>query len=380
MKTINVLHVIGKLPLGGAEILLLTIGAHVDRNRINMAVCCLSEEGPVADQIKQEGIKVFCLKQPRFRYSYRKIINLMKIIKNDKIDIIHSHLQKADLMGRLIGLLCHVPVICKTRHDYRGSNEKGYPNNYRGHLKLNVLLDYLTDMVIYISNSQMNAFKKRERKRCVIHNAFYEKKFKLSPNTRELKRKQLGILPDEVLIGSVGRLTRIKGQKYLLYAVREIKKIREDIKIKILLVGEGDMKNQLLLLANELGISKNTIFMGKTKSVPELMQAMDIFVHPALWEPFGISIIEAMYSGLPVVASNVGGITEIIQDGVNGILVESQNPGSIARALLALIDNPEKTKKIARNGRENVISKYSGKKYAEKITNLYYDLLEKKGR
>jgi glycosyltransferase involved in cell wall biosynthesis len=374
-KRINVLHVIDQLSLGGAEILLFTLAVNIDRSRFNMMVCCWDDEGLLAKQLTKEGIKVFCLKVPRFRYTYRKIFNLIKIIKTEKIDIVHTHMQNADFMGRLIARVCNVPILCKTRHAYRGGSEKGYPGYARWYLNFNVLLDYLTDMVIYVSDSQMNVFKKRERNRCVIPNAVYEKRFRLLPNARQDARNALGIAANEILVGSLARLHKEKGQEYLVRAIYEMKKLKNDIKVKLILMGDGYMENDLRLSAERLQISSNVIFTGRVSDVSDTLQALDIFVHPATWEPFGIAVVEAMYCGVPVVVTNVGGIPEIITHRDNGILVEPGDSAGIARAVLELIENPSLAEKIAKKGRETVLNKYTGRIYAENITRLYENMM-----
>jgi len=375
---INVLHIIKELPLGGAEMLLLTLSTYIDQSRFNMSVCCLDEEGYIADQIKQEGIKLFCLKEPRFRYSYRKIIKLVKILRSERIDIVHTHLRDANLMGRLIALIFRVPVICKTCHDYQGSNERKQATRYKGYFKLNILLDYLTDMIIYISNYQINSFKKRELARCVIPNAILMKRFHVSTDTRSMKRKELDISSNEILIGSVGRFHKIKGQKYLLYAFQNLRNTKLDTKIHLLFAGKGDEESQLILLADKLRIGQDTMFIGKSESVSELMQAMDIYVHPALSEPFGIAIAEAMYSGLPVVATKIGGIPEVVIDGETGFLVPPRDSKALSEAIITLIENPEMAKRMGEKGLEVAKSKFSGERYARDLENLYASLMNEK--
>lgn len=374
-RKINVLHIIGSLPIGGAEMLLLTLAANINPQRINMIVCCLYDEGSLAEEIRKYGIKVICLKVSRFRYVYRKIFNLIKIIKTEKVDIVHTHMQYADFMGRLIARLCNVPIICKTRHFYRGSSKKGYPEYATWYLRLNVLLDYFTDMVIYVSNSQMNLFKKRERNRCVIPNAMYEKRIRLLPDARQTARNALRIADDEILIGSLANLHKTKGQEYLLRAVYEMRKFKNDIKVKLVLMGDGDSENDLRLLAEQLQISSNVIFAGQVSDVSNMLQALDILVHPSILEAFSIAVIEAMYCGVPVVVTNVGANPEFIIHRDNGFLVEPCDSAGIAKAVLELIENPSLAEKIAQNGREIVLSKYTGRIYAENIMRLYENMM-----
>jgi glycosyltransferase involved in cell wall biosynthesis len=376
-RKINILHIIGSLPIGGAEMLLLTLAANINLQRINMIVCCLYDEGPLAEEIRKYGIKVICLKVPRFRYAYRRIFNLIKIIKTEKVDIVHTHMQYADFMGRLIARVCNVPIICKTRHFYRGSSMKGSPEYATWYLRLNVLLDYFTDMVIYVSNSQMSVFKKRERNRCVISNAVYEKRIRLLPDARQTARNVLGIAADEILVGSLARLHKIKGQEYLVRAIYEMRKLKNDIKVKLILMGDGDIEHDLRLLAERLQIGSNVIFSGRVNDVSDTLQALDIYVHPSIWEAFSVAVIEAMYCGVPVVVTNVGVNPEIITHRDNGILVEPGDSAGIARAVLELIENLGLAEKIAKKGRETVLSKYTGRIYAENFMQLYENMMRR---
>lgn len=376
-RKINILHIIDQLPIGGAENLLLTLARNINKDRFNLIIGCLNKEGYIAERIKEEGSKVICLEVPRFRYSYKKVFHLIKILKSERIDIVHTHLYQADFWGRLISFFVRVPIVCRTEHG-NGNSFKNKPLLYRmaEYLGINRILDNISDAVIYVSETQKKDFVKIGRstnRGFVIYNAIDERLF-LTSKSKEYIRACNGFSSSDILIGIIARLTAYKGHKFLFEAMEEVS--RKCANVKLLVIGSGDEEHNLRELVCKLTLKKNVLFLGLRKDIPELMKAMDIFVQPSLLEQFGITIAEAMFSGLPVVATNTGGIPEVVKDGETGILVPPRSSEALAEALLRLIQNTKLSKNMGEKGREIAIAKFTGHRYARDIEKLYVSLME----
>lgn len=375
MRKINLLHIIGQLPLGGAENLLLTLARNIDRDKFNLIIVCLNDEGYIAERIKEEGFNVICMGQSR--NTHEKLFRLMKLIKFEKIDIVHTHLYQADFWGRLISFFMKV-IVCRTEHGNIDSfKNKPFYCRASEYLGINKILDNISHAVIYISEAQKKDFSKirNTNGRPIVYNAFDERGFFESKN-KEYVRAYEGFSPNDILIGAVSRLTVHKGHEFLFRAMKEVTKKQKHICAKLLVIGSGDEEHNLKELAYKLNLEKNILFFGVRKNIPDLMKAMDIFVHPSLFEPFGITIVEAMYSGLPVVATNVGGIPEIVKDGETGLLVSPRDYGALADALLRLIEDPAMARSMGENGRAEALLRFSGRRYAGDLERLYFSLIE----
>jgi len=376
MHKINVLHIIEQLPIGGgAENLLWVLARNIDRNKFNLVFCCLKVEGYIAHRLKEEGFKVVCFGNYRLRHFYKKIIDIIRLIRIEQVDIVHTHLLMANIWGRIFGLLSKQPKICKSEHaTYLEFWKNGILKNRTSYLILDKLLDRFTDRIIYVSKVQrdiVNNGKYNPLKHVVIYNAF-DKEHYSTEKTKENIRDFYGFSDKDIVIGTVGRLVSSKGHENLFKAVNGNKKDYSGIKIMV--IGQGPEKSKLRELAHKFGL--DTLFLSDRYDVPELMKAMDIYVQPSFHEAFGITIAEAMYSGLPVIATNVGGIPEVVKDDETGILVPPRDSKALSEAILTLIDNPEMAKSMGEKGREVAACKFTGERYARDMEKLYTSLIE----
>lgn len=190
-------------------------------------------------------------------------------------------------------------------------------------------------------------------------------------------KEELGYINNKVIL-FVGRLNASKGLKYALSALPEIhEKYPETI---LLIVGEGELRGELEKLVFELNVSGMVNFYGAVPytKVPEILSIGDIFLHPSIDEGMPRSILEALSMEFPVIATNVGGIPEIIQDGVTGILIEPYNPDQISKAVASLLENYSFAKELGKNGRDLMIKKYSFDQGLQKLFNLHIDMVTTK--
>lgn len=224
------------------------------------------------------------------------------------------------------------------------------------------------DRIIAISNQVKNLYSKlvHDTRISVIPFGIDTEAFGPRPQNRR---------QDQISLLFAGWLYPLKGVRYLIEAVAEAEKL--SLKIKLNIVGEGAQKQELVTLAHKLGIEKDVAFLGAVPyaDMPRLYQDCDIFCFPTLGEPFGKGLIEAMACCKPVIASKVGGPTEIIQDGVNGILIPPGNAKALAEKLFLLANDKTLRRRMGEKARETVLKSFSWEVVAEKYHRLYSEFL-----
>jgi glycosyltransferase involved in cell wall biosynthesis len=174
---------------------------------------------------------------------------------------------------------------------------------------------------------------------------------------RDQVRKQIGVETDTTLLLTVGRLTIQKGHTILLDAVPEI--IKKHRKVKFVFAGEGPQKQALQAKVSELNLGDYVKFLGVRNEVPELLYAADIFVQPSLWEGLSLALLEALQAGLPVVATRVEGVVDVVEDGCHAILVAANDPAALAAGIEKLLGDASLRKGLSENGQERVKAHYS---------------------
>ncbi len=362
-KVFNVLHVVSRLPVGGAENLLLMVVKGYDKKRFNVSICCIKDGGDIAEELIRLGYKVKVLnKMKSHRFDWSAVNALYKVIKRQNIHILRTDQYHANLYGRIAGILARVPVIIPSFHNLYES-----PNKPRLHRRIfNYLLGFFSDAMIAVSNavaSDIIRYDKVDPKKIkVIYNGAALEEFNTELSKQEARR--ILNLPDNLtIIGSVGRLTEQKGHRYLIEAISGLR----DTSIAI--AGDGHLLNELKELANQLKV--NCIFMGlvNPERIPLFLRALDIFCFPSLWEGFGIALAEAMATGLPVVASDILPHREVVGDA--GIFVPPDNMERLAEALKMLVDNRPLRNSFAEKARER--AKFFS---IENTVKAYEDLFE----
>ncbi len=178
---------------------------------------------------------------------------------------------------------------------------------------------------------------------------------------------------DSLVVGSVGRLSPEKGLKYLLQAMALV--TREEPRVRVLLAGDGPERGALERLASRLGLTVEFAGEVKHERVPDVLARMDVFAMPSTWEGFGVAALEAEAMEVPVVASNIHGIPDVVEDSVSGILVPPKDVDALSRALLRLLRDAEERRRTGRAGRELVASRYSWTESTRRMEALYDELL-----
>jgi len=187
-------------------------------------------------------------------------------------------------------------------------------------------------------------------------------------------RKEFDISEDDILVGAIGRLHSIKGFSYFIQAAREV--VKKMPQMKFVLIGDGEEKNDLESMINELKLSKNFILAGHRENILELLPEMDLFVSSSLTEGLGIAVLEAMLASKPVIATRVGAIPELIENEKTGLLVSAKDSYALSEKILFLANNKEKARELGKNAYEKVMNNFTLDKQVDETFNLYSQILK----
>jgi glycosyltransferase involved in cell wall biosynthesis len=375
MEKIRVLEMIDQPFLGGGQINLLSLAKKLDREKFEVLVCS-RDGGPLVDEVKKNDIQHFPVPFSK-RIGRRIIPQINTILFNKRIDILHTHGGIAGFYGRWAAWKCRTPVIVHTLH---GIHYLHYRNFLLKHffVLLERYFSRSTDAVIFVSEADKEKGKKfklaPEEKMYTIKNGIDLSSFKEEGvlNSKADKRKEVGLESFQPIVGTVARLHRQKGIACLLKAVKTIS--QEFPRIKILIIGGGPLSQKLKRMARQLHVKEYVWFMGERKDAQYLISLFDVFVLPSLWEGLPYVLMEASVLGKPVVATDVDGNREIIEDGKTGILVPARNPEKMAEAVIRLLREKSFAKKLGERARESIPPKFNCSRMVEETQNLYLKL------
>lgn len=359
----KILYVITSLGLGGAEKLLLYYLKNLDSKKYEMYVCCLREK---PDDLISEISKYANVTNLKIRNKFNPlvILKLLKLIKSINPDLIHTHLVQPRIYTTIAYLFFNHAIIVTQKHNTVN------PRKHHIFILLEMLSILVNKKVIAISQSVKNSLIKYELvppgKIYVLPNCI---DYQIFNKVTEFRSKST---EKQIIIGTVGRLERQKGTKYLLMAMKII--LLDNPNVKLEIIGEGSLLDELKKISCKLHISNSVNFFGKFVDVKPFYNRMDIFVLPSIYEGFGIVLLEAMATGVPVVATNVDGIKEVIIDMNNGILVPARNPKAIADAVIRIINDSDLRKKLIDEGFKRA-KMYDVKEHVMKLDNFYSHLL-----
>jgi len=368
-RPVRVLYLIVDLTVGGAEDHLLSLARNLDRARFLPVVCCIGRKGTIGAEIEAAGVRVEELGKLRKGGFNREIVPLLRaLIRRERIDLVHAHMYHANLYGRLAAFREGVPAVISVHNTYVR------PKILRR--VLNRWLARRTPFILAGSEAIRDDIARYDRvppgKIRVVPYGVDVEKFD-SVLSREEARGKLGLPGDRFLVGTVGRLEEQKGQKYLIDAAGRLS--RDGRKVTLLIVGSGREEDRLRDQAVREGIGDAVLFLGTRRDLPELFRAMDVFAFPSLWEGFPIALLSAMAAGLPVIVTPVGGVPEVVKDGVNGLIVPAGDPAALAEAIWNAHENPVGASVLGRAAAATIRDRYSHRTTARRIMEVYDQVL-----
>lgn len=372
-ERVNVLLLITELNVGGAERLLGQIAPRLSRQRYRVSVACLYGAGPVADDLRAAGVPVIDLGM-RGKWDLRVIGRLLRLLREERVHILHAHLIHANLLGALVGRLARVPVVVATRHNVDiGGAWREWANRWlRGWRDAVVAV---SDQVRWVEIERSGIDPARV---ILIRNGVPIEPFASpDPTATDRLRRKWKIPPTSPVIGTLARFDEQKGHVVLLEAMARVLQRRP--RARALLVGEGPLRQAVEQKAHALGLSHAVVLTGLRRDVPQVLALLDLFVLPSLWEGLPVSVLEAMAAGRPVVATRVGGVPEAVEHGVTGLLVPPRDPRALAAAIIRLLEDAELRRSMGRAGRERVEQQFSIAATVRRTEALYERLLRQNG-
>jgi len=368
---VKVLQLITSLPVGGAEDLVAAIVNGLDPGRFRVQAATIGPPGVIGEELTRAGHPVLSLGLDIKHTPFSRIVAAVRrLLREVKPDILHTHLYHPNLYGRLAALgLGLTGVVASVHNSY---------TRVKPHRCLwNFLLSRTTDRVLVSSPQVWQDVRTWDR--------VPESKLGIIPYGIRLEGLDIPLKPADAkaeagvtgfVLGVVGRLEEQKGHRYLLAALPELSRQIPDL--TVVLVGEGREEEALKRQVEELGVAGQVHFLGTRRDLPRLFRAMDLFVQPSLWEGLPLTLLMAMAARLPVLGTRVSGMTEVVEDGVNGRLVPAGDSGALAQAMVELYHRPEVRDRLGEAARLTVAEHYSQKAMLRRLEELYLKIMEEK--
>ncbi len=373
----KIVYVIDGLGMGGAERLMIPVLKNLSREHFEVRVCALQvrDGNPMADQIRALGIQVDLLPIPYLR-DLTALPRLIKYLREVDADLVHAQLEFSDIFGNIAAKVLRLPSV-STLHTMPSQDMR---INLKLHQKLEFLaLRFFCDVVISVSDVArefyLNISSLRPSSLRTLHNGIDLPQIldQTPGDVRTAVRKELGIPADAWVLTTVAVLRELKGIQFMIQALPAI--LARFPKSYYLIVGDGDYLEELIRQVDLAGVQERVIFAGQRNDVQRFLQASDVFVLPTLTEALPTVLAEAMTARLPIVASAVGGVPEMIVDGQNGRLVPAADPQALSDACLDLLSRPEESAQMGEKGWEVVNQKFNIRTQVLHLENLYLDLI-----
>ena len=342
-----------------------------DRRRYQMYFGTLNRMAPwLREYMESEKVKCLsCDCGGRIEYPMG-MIRLARHLRRERIDILHTHLFEPSVIGLIAGTLARTYPRVITRHysDYHTRINKKW------HVRLDRLCTRLSQAVIAVSHHTADYLIEvekapREKVYLVLNGIDFERIRLSDAGARERIRREFRAENEHLLI-IVARLHPEKGHHYLFQALPEIRRSASK-RVRLLVAGDGPFDKAYREQVRSIGCDDMVSFLGFRKDSPDLIAAADIVVLPSLAEAFGLVLTEALYLGTPIVATRVGGIPEIVDDGVDGTLVPPADSRTLAHAILDLLENPERRQRLAGAGREKVMRRFRFEDMVRSYEDIY---------
>ena len=384
----KILYIITRLILGGAQKDTISSVALLRGNGYDAALLSGPSGGPegdLKDFARINGVDVVEIPELKREIDPLKdIIALFKIyrfIKNNRFDIVHTHTSKAGFLGRLAARLAGVRIIVHTPH---GHVFYGYYGRFK--TKMFIMLEkaasLCTSALIAISEAEKKDYIRygiiSEKKMRVIHSGIDLAEFSGPARPAGDMKKQLNMEPDVPVIGTVGRLVREKGHIYFLRAAKRV--LLEFPRAQFLVVGGGILRPEIEDAVKEMGIGGNVKLLGIRLDISDILYIMDIFAMPSLNEGMGRAAAEAMMRRKAVVAFRVCGLEDLINSGVNGILVEPADHVKLAEAITGLLKDKNRREKMGEAAANSISDDFDSKKVIGQVGALYQELIAGKNK
>lgn len=379
-REVRILHVITRLDRGGSALSTLQTAAGLSPRFRQRLVYGRTREFPRLDPELLRHLDLVELPQlvrePAPVKDLVALVKLYRLIRGSRVDLVHTHTSKAGILGRLAARLAGVRRVVHTPHGHY------FVGGYAGRAltRLFVRLERwaarFTDRIVGLTEQEIRDHVARGIGRpeqfVVIPSGVALPAFEKTAGDARGLRAALGLPGSATVVGSVGRFEPVKGHHYLLEAVARLARRCPDLHVAF--VGDGELLPELRRAAEHAGLAGRAHFLGWREDVPAVLHTFDLFVLPSLNEGMGRALVEAMAAGLPIVASEVGGVPEVLAGGAAGVLVPPADAGALARAIETLLGDPALRARLGAAARDRA-GQYTAEASLRKLEALYDELL-----
>ena len=352
MSPLRIVHVSLGTNLGGMEKLLVEFARLTDRHRYALTFVSLQHRGELADEIESHQCPVLSLDKPE-GLRPAVVARLARKLRKIKPDVVHTHNTAGYVYGVASAAIAGVPRIIHTRHGQRFQSSRRQTILFRG-------LSGLVDHVVSVSS---------DGRQLSIDEGIAATKATTIWNGVDLQKFDLCVDRPIGRVAVVARLVPEKDIASLIMAIDIM--VRQNADVGLDVIGDGSERQTLEMLSQSLGIGDRIRFHGSRDDIPTALANTSVFVLPSITEGISLTLLEAMATGLPVVACRVGGNPEVVDDGKTGFLVAPGQPEDLADALLKLHHNPGLAKQFGSNGRAKVEAKFCARKMVAAYESLY---------
>ncbi|MDX2166733.1 MAG: glycosyltransferase [Deltaproteobacteria bacterium] len=365
----RILYTVNRMDVGGSQTHLLQVLRLLDRERFEPLLCCLTGKGALLDTARATGVTVASvglggLKSPG---ALASLARLSRFMRRERIDVVHNYLLRANVVGTLAARAARVPLVLSSKrgcHERRGFELAGAR-----------LSNWLSDCVTTNANAVRTFVHANEgcplEKMVVIPSGIDTDRF--APLGAGDYKTRLGLPADAPVVGIVTRMRVRKGVEEFLTAMAEVR--RRHPAARAVVVGEGTLDPSLAALVGQLDLTDHVHLLGRRADMPEVLSAFDLFVLSSHDEGMSNAILEAMAMQQPVVATDVGGTGEVVQEGRTGYLVPSKDPTALAVAIGRVLDDPARARAMGEAGRRVVVEGFSARAMVRQMEGLYTRLL-----
>ncbi len=358
------------LNIGGVAVYTVNLARGLKKK--NISVWIASSGGDLVKAVEESGIfhlplgiKTKSEFNPKLIFAF---FELLIFIKKNNIDVIHAQTRVTQVLAYLCSRFSGASYVSTCHGFFKKTRiARKLFGAWGGHVI--AISDAVVDHLV-------KDFNVKRKSIFLIYNGVDNEAFSqaIGKDEKGILKSNLGLAKSPV-IGSISRLSPVKGLRYLLFAMKDI--LREMPEVRLLLVGEGPSKEYLLGLAKKLGIENNVFFALNTTQTQRFLSIIDVFIFYSLEEGLGLSLLEALASGKPCVASNVGGVSSIVEDGVTGILVPPKDTHALKDAIIKILKDKKLSVSLAKKGNALIKEKFSLEKMVEGVVDVYKEASRK---
>jgi glycosyltransferase involved in cell wall biosynthesis len=365
---------IGSLEIGGAETQLIRLANGLDRSRFSPSIVCLWKGGDLEDSVAPDVTVIRAVPRGQRRFpggravlALRILAALVRTLSTRRPEVVHGYLPAAYVLGGLVAWVVRVPIIIASRRGLNSFDGRG-PRRWLGKFA-NRVID------VQICNSHAVADW------AIAKEGLSADRTRVIPNGIDLPRLQpASSLPDQwqssvAKAVMVANLIRYKGHRQVLQAVALVAKRYPSF--RLVLIGDGPERTALVARARELAIANNVIFAGSRRGAAELIGGFDFSLLGSSEEGFPNALMESMARAIPVVATAVGGVAELVTDGIDGLLVPYGDTAAMATAILWMIEHPDERQAMGANGRARIAAEFSTQRMVSATQNVYDEMMRR---